>query len=223
MKTSTTLKKTFAIAALISLTTAPVYAHSGHDRSNIPLKWNFAQNVQNKIASQYQNTAVGLSKLDQKIFRDYGIRIGNIFKAYVNGQSLVIQRTSLGIQILDAKHYSNMAALPEIPIHKIHWASKIAMSTHPGHDHKTLPKAWTFSLKTADKIAVKATADQLPFSIGLSSHERNVMKAYDIRIGNTFQSRIAGHDLTVTLTSSGLTVQKTNNLEVATSNRTGAM
>ncbi len=190
MKTSTTLKKAFATVALISLTVAPVYAHSEHDQAKLPLKWNFTHDIQNKIASQYQNTVIGLSKLDQKIFLNYGIRVGSSFKANVNGQSLAIQRTSLGIRILDAKRYSNLAALPEIPIHKNHRASKIAMGSHHGHDHQTFAKIWIFSPKTADKIATKVMEDQFPFSIGLSSHERNIMQAYDIRIGNSFQSKM---------------------------------
>ena len=223
----TTLKQGVAIVALTLLATTPIYAHSGHNESNLQLKWNFTQDAQNKIknrlASSISNYSFGLSKLDQKIFRDYGIRVGNTFKSSLGGHTVLLKRTSLGVQVLNAKQISNMVGLPEVPAQNMSWISKISVQSHIGHNHEALPKVWTFAPRTADKIAAKMIHANYPVSIGLNSHERKAMKAYGIKAGNTFQSRIAGQNITVTRTTSGLTINKDNNMEVATSIQTGAM
>ena len=227
MKTMATLKHAFTIVALILLTAAPGYPHSGHDQSNLPVKWNFTPDTQARVeqnlASHSEKFSIGLPKLDQKIFQDYGINVGNIFKAKVGGQSLVIKRTSLGMSILDANSFSNAATLPEFPIRNMNWVSKIALISHSGHDHQILAKGWIFAPKTADKIKNKVMQGSYPVSVGLSSHGKKVMGAYGIRIGNSFKSKMAGIDITVMRTSGGLLIERDSSPKVASSNETGAM
>lgn len=223
MKTTIPLKQLLTAASIIALTSAPVYAHSDHDHTNLPLKWNFSQDTQSKVeqklTQQIKSSAIGLSKLDQKILHDYGIHVGNKFKAMIDGKSLLAKRTSLGIIVLDSNNFSNMTNLQEVPIRNLNLVSRVSLNSHSGHDHKKLDKAWTFAPKTAAKISKKINKGNYPAPVGLSVHERNVLDAYGIKVGNTINTQISGQNLSVTRTSGGLIIDQNIPLEIASSKR----
>jgi hypothetical protein len=223
MKTSTIIKQLLTAASLIALTSTTVYAHSNHDHSNIPVKWNFTQNAQAKLiqylTSNTKSSAIGLSKLDQETLSDYGINVGNKFAVMMDSVSLKVERTTLGIKILTANKNLNDNSLQEIPIRDMNTVSKVSMTSHSGHDHKVLNKAWTFAPKTAAKISKKVEKGNYPALVGLSAHERKVLDAYNIKVGNTLKTRVSGEYLTVTRTSGGLMIDQDINLEVASANQ----
>ena len=177
MKTSTIIKQLLTAVSIIALTSASVYAHSNHDHSNIPIKWNFSQNAQAKLiqylTSNSKSSAIGLSKLDQETLRDYGINVGNKFSVMIDNASLKVERTTLGIKILTANKNLNDNFLKEIPIRDMNMISKVSMASHSGHNHKVLNKAWTFAPKTAatyESIPVNKQNQIVPVSFIEKSH-----------------------------------------------------
>lgn len=227
MKNTIIIQSAFAIVSVIALTATAVCAHSSHNHSNLPLKWNFSDEakakVKSKMSSSNWSSSVGLSKLDQKILQNYGINIGNIFSTTMDGKSLTVKRTSLGLRVMDVEGLTDMTYVPEIPVRNLGSISRISTNAvHSGHDHKILNKEWTFSSKTESKIARRIQGQSYPVFVGLTSIERKAMEAYGIRNGNVFKTQVAGQDLLVKRSSGGMKIDM-NSVEVASLDQAGAM
>lgn len=220
MKKANIISKVIAIGSLVALTSANSLAHSGHDFSKLPMKWEFTQETKAKIenvlkANRENVSAIGTSRLKQKFFDDYNVDVGNSFLAQVSGHTITLQRTSSGILIKEVHDFSN-TAIPQIPVQKTVEVNRVSMkSHHQGHDHSALPYQWVFSRKTQSKISEKVISDNFPIVVGLSSHERKMLKKYKINIGNTFNARVAGKQLNIRKTSGGLFIEEEKGVQVA--------
>jgi len=220
MKKASIISKVVASSFLVALTSTTAFAHSGHDFSNLPMKWEFTKETKAKIenilsASGNKVAAIGTSRLEQKFFDDYNVDVGNSFLAQVNGKTLTLQRTSSGILIKEIHDFGN-SAIPQIPVRKTMEVKKVSMNPqHQGHDHSALPYEWYFSKKTQSKIANKVEDGNFPIVVGLSSHERKMLKKYDINVGNTFKARVMGKQLNIKKTSGGLFIEEDNGVQVA--------
>tara|TARA_B100000686_G_scaffold344472_1_gene427148 strand:- start:699 stop:1385 length:687 start_codon:yes stop_codon:yes gene_type:complete len=228
MKNTTIIQKALAIGFIIVLSFTSAYAHSSHDHSNLPLKWNFSDatkaKVLEKMNSEKWSGSVGLSRLEQKILSNYGIHVGNSFNSMLNEKSLLIKRTSLGIKVIETEGVLDMTHISEVPFRRSNAVSKVSMNrSHSGHDHKILNKEWMFTSKTEAKIDRNIQKASYPIFVGLSSHQRNAMEAYGIKTGNLFRTQIAGQDLLVTRSSGGIMIEKASSIEVASLNNAGAM
>jgi len=220
MKNTNIISKVIAIGSLIALTSTSSFAHSGHDFSKLPMKWEFTKETKAKIEkalklNEHNVSAIGTSRLEQKFFEDYNVDIGNSFLAQVNGKTIILQRTSSGILIKEIHEFGH-SAVPQIPVQKTMELKKVSMgSRHQGHDHTVLPYQWVFSRKTQSKISEKVTSGNFPIIVGLSSHERKTLKKYGINVGNTFNARVAGKQLNIKKTSGGLIVDEEKGVQVA--------
>lgn len=217
-----------AIGSLIALTSTSSFAHSRHDFSKLPMKWEFTKETIAKIEnvlkiSRQDVSVIGTSRLEQKFFDDYNVDVGNSFLAQINGKTITLQRTSSGILIKEVHEFSN-TTVPQMPIQKTIEIKKVSMnSQHQGHDHTALPYEWIFSRKTKAKISEKIDSENFPIVIGLSSHERKMLKKYGIKIGNTFNARLAGKQLSIKKTSGGLFVEEEKGIQVAAMTQEEAM
>ncbi len=220
MKKASIFSKLIVVGSLFALTSTTAFAHSGHDFSKLPMKWEFAKEAKAKIenvlkAGGHGNVAIGTSRLEQKFFDDYNVAVGNSFLAQLNGNTLTIKRTSSGILILDIHKFGH-TTLTQIPVRKTMEVEKISLTPkHHGHNHTDLPYEWQFSKKTQAKMVKKIQKGDFPIVVGLSSHERKTLKKYDIDVGNTFKARVAGKQLTIKKTSGGLFIEKENGVQVA--------
>jgi len=90
--------------------------HPGHDHRHLALAWVFDDAIKNKIHNNVffgdASGAVGLAKREQKLLARYGIRVGNSFRAHVDGMTFTMQRTSLGLRILAHEIGLPMAEVP---------------------------------------------------------------------------------------------------------------
>lgn len=77
--------------------------HSGHDHAMTPYEWSFGESTQNRIADRLNSKKmvfVGLTKFEQDLLNNYGIKIGNKFHTDINGQTTMAERTSGGLKIM---------------------------------------------------------------------------------------------------------------------------
>ena len=114
--------------------------------------------------------------------------------------------------------YVRTASYPAMGIKKIS-----LNHNHHGHDHAALPYEWIFSKKTQSKVVQKVEAGNFPIVVGLSSHERKMLKKYEINVGNTVEARIVGKQLSIKKTSGGLFIQEEKVLQVASISQKEAM
>jgi predicted SpoU family rRNA methylase len=122
MKKVNIISKVIAICSLIAITSTSSFAHSGHDFSKLPMKWEFTKETKAKIESvlkvnKHGISSIGTSRLEQKFFNDYNVDVGNRFLAKVNGRTITLQRTSSGILIEEIHRFSN-TTVPQIPVQK---------------------------------------------------------------------------------------------------------
>lgn len=228
MKRTNIFLKGLAVVSMIALSVNTSGAHSSHDHSNLSLKWNFSDaakiKVMAKMASGDWQGSVGLSRLDQKILQKYDIRVGNTFNTTLNGKLLKVKRTTLGLKAIKVEGFKDTSYIPEIPVRNSNSVSKVSTaSAHAGHDHKTLNKEWKFPSKTEMTIAQRIKDGSYPVLVGLASIDRKAMEAYGIKIGNKFRARVAGQDLVVTRFSSGVKIERSSSLEVASLSQAEAM
>ena len=194
-------------------------AHSAHDHSKLSLQWKFSKKIENKIQARgaLQGTGyyIGLSAHDQKTMKRYGIRVGNIFTTQVNGVDAYVRRASTGIQIVDSR-VMNINVLEQLPIRTLNWVSRISTGNegHTGHNHSMTPYEWSFSASTQNRIADRLTSNETVF-VGLTKFEQDLLKNYDIKVGNQFHTVINGQTTVAERTSGGLKVMGLSNNEVA--------
>ncbi len=207
------MKKNMMTAALSALTlctliaAAPVAAHSDHDHSYLPVGWKFNQAVQAKIEKNLvQGTsAVGLSKIEQKILDGYHINVGNSFNTRVGGMMMKIVRTSSGLRIDGT--VPAQATKFELPVIEGKKAIRpISLNSHPGHAHQRLELSWIFNEAIEEKIQAHVFNEKANGAIGLTSSEQKTLEHYGIRIGNSFRAYVDNMAFTVKRTSMGLQI-----------------
>jgi hypothetical protein len=212
MNTKTDLIKSLVIAASITLTASFATAHSSHDHSTVPYKWEMSNDLKAKVKkvlkSENPNSLIGLSHFEQKKLNHYAIETGNKFNTKLDGYNFLIERTSAGMKIVDMNQVEKVAYMGKVPIQDANAISKVSMSTrsHIGHEHGQLPYEWTFGVSTQNKIIRGMYNNPKNVYIGLNKFEQSLLKEYDIKPGNTFQTKIGGHKFLVEKVSAGLKV-----------------
>jgi hypothetical protein len=201
-----------AIAATMTFTSTAAMAHSAHDHSTVSYKWALSKSLKNKINNRLNSSnptsMIGLSHLEQRKLQNYDIKVGNKFKTEMSGISFLVKRTSAGMSIVKANRASTVAYTDQVPIKKTNNFSKasINQNSHAGHDHSYLPYEWTFSLVTQNKIAKAMIRGNKNILIGLNAFEQSILKEYEIKPGNTFHTKIKGHQFMIEKASSGIKV-----------------
>ena len=209
-----TTKKSIILAAALSLVfSASAAAHTGHDHSELPLKWHFTKNTQAKVISTMHATSgkviTGLSKFEQKKLDRYGIRVGASFKSTVANHPVLVKRTTTGLEILGVRPF-DLTSVWQIPLRKINEISLTSTGAgqHAGHDHSVKPYEWEFSERAQDRISRRLPANHTESSfVGLPEFEQKLMERYGFQIGNKFFSNINGQNVRVERTSGGIRVQ----------------
>jgi len=212
MKSKTNLLNALAIAASITLTASVAMAHSDHDHSTVPYKWEMSKDMKAKIyktvKSEKPSTLIGLSHFEQKKLNHYAIKTGNKFNTAIDGYNFLIEKTSAGMKIVDIKQTEKVAYMGKVPIKNINGVSHASMNTHThiGHHHGRLPYEWTFGISTQQKIVRSMYQNNSEVYVGLNKFEQSLLKEYDIKSGNTFQTTIGGQKFLIEKTSSGVKV-----------------
>ena len=212
MKTKNTIIQALAIAASMTLTASVAMAHSAHDHSTVPYKWELSKNIKSKIdrnfISDNPSPLIGLSHFEQKKLDHYDIRVGNKFQTSYNGLNFKVERTSSGIKIVDANRIGKVSYSDLVPIKDVNSVKRASMNhqAHIGHDHKRLPYEWTFGLETQEKIVRGMFNGEGHVYVGLNTFEQSLLKEYDIKPGNTFQTTIEDNQFLIEKTSAGIKV-----------------
>ncbi len=212
MKAKQMILKTLAIASISLIASSAAIAHSNHDHSTVPFKWELSKKLNSKIErdlnSKKPSGVIGLNPFEQKKFTHYGIKVGNKFNSTVRNIEVTFERTSAGLKITDASILKTAASEDIVPINKISTVSKISTQKpfHAGHDHKFLPVEWMFGEKTNSKIVKHLFSGKDNLSVGLTRLEQKLLNEYEIKTGNQFHLSISGHSFLVERTSSGLIV-----------------
>ncbi len=207
-----------AIVSAMTFSSTATMAHSNHDHSTAPYKWELSKGlkdkVQRKLSSVNPTASIGLNHFEQKKMNHYEIKVGNKFYTEVIGINFLIERTSAGMKIVDATRIEQVSQMKRIPLSKIKMATRTFFNpkNHIGHNHVSLPYEWTFGSETQSKIINGFSQKMGSVFVGLNNFEQSLLKNYDIRPGNTFQTSIAGQRFLVERTSSGLKV--INHVEV---------
>ena len=218
----TLIKSLTAATASLFLTASIASAHSGHDHSQLSLQWKFSKKVEDKIQArgtlQGNGYYIGLSAHEQKTMKDYGIQPGNIFATQVNGVNAYVKQTSTGIQVID-RETMNINAVVQLPIRNLSWISRISNGStgHIGHDHAMTPYEWSFSQTTQNRIADRLNSEEVVF-VGLTKFEQDLLKNYNITVGNRFHTVINGQTTMAERTSGGLKIMGLSSNEVAQMN-----
>ena len=201
-----------AIAATMTFASTAALAHSDHDHSTVSYKWAMSKNLQAKmdsrIASASPTSLIGLNPFEQKKLEHYDINVGNKFNTEFRGINFLMERTSAGMKIVDASRAGKVSYVDQVPIKRSSIFSKVSMNqkSHTGHDHAHLPYEWTFGLETQGKIVRGMVQNQKNVLVGLNAFEQSLLREYDIKPGNTFQTTIAGHQFLIEKTASGIKV-----------------
>lgn len=212
MKMKKSILNALAIAATITLTSTTAMAHSDHDHSTVSYKWKLSNNMTKKmertLVSSNPASLIGLNHFEQKNLAHYDIDVGNKFNTEIRGINFLMERTTAGMKIVDANRASNVAYNDQVPIKATNRVSNASMNpkSHVGHDHTNLPYEWTFNVKTQEKIVNTMAQNKKDIYVGLNQFEQSLLKEYDIKPGNTFQTTIAGHKFLVEKATSGIKV-----------------
>lgn len=103
----------------VVLASTGTHQHVGHDHSQLPYEWQFSRATENKIdyrmVSSEKDGYVGLTQFEQKLMDRYGIKVGNKFNSVVDGQKVVVERTSSGIRALGSSDSLSVASSMESP------------------------------------------------------------------------------------------------------------
>jgi hypothetical protein len=222
MKSTKMIQTLTAATASLFLFANVAAAHSQHDHSQLSLQWKFSKKVEAKIQArgtlQEASYYVGLSAHEQKTLKRYGIRPGNIFTTQVDGVNAYVKRTSAGIQIMDSGAM-NISVKEQLPIRTLNRISRISTgnASHSGHDHSMMPYEWSFGTSTQSRIADRLDSNDVVF-VGLTKFEQDLLKNYNIKVGNQFHTVINGQTTMAERTSGGLKVMGLSNNDVAQMN-----
>ncbi len=211
----TTKKSIILAAALSTMITVPAaaLAHTGHNHAELPLKWKFTEQTQDKVKTNFRAASgkviTGLSHFEQKKLDRYGIQIGASFKSKIAGHPVKVKRTSMGLEILGVQPF-DLTSVWQIPIRKSHAVSLVSTgpANHAGHDHAVKPYEWEFTKTTQDRIVqrVAQNSDNAAF-IGLKEFEQKLLERYGIKNGNKFMATVQGQKVMVERTSGGIQVK----------------
>ena len=209
MRAKQTMFKTLAIASLTLIASGTVFAHSNHDHSMVPFKWQFSENLHSKIDRDLNSTrpigAIGLNPFEQKKFNHYGVKVGNKFSSIVQNIDITFERTSAGLKVTDASIFNTTMNIEILPFKKF---SNVSMQKqfHPGHNHDLLQVEWIFRDTTNAKIVKHMFEGKGNLSLGLTNLEQSLLNEYGIKSGNKFQLSISGYNFLVKRTSGGLII-----------------
>ena len=93
------------------------HQHMGHDHSQLPYEWQFSMatesKIQNRMSSSEKQGYVGLTQFEQKLMDRYGIKVGNKFHSVVDGQKVVVEKTSGGIRAINSGDSLSVASSME--------------------------------------------------------------------------------------------------------------
>lgn len=212
MKIKKAIIQTLAIASIALVTTTTSFAHSNHDHSKVPFKWQFSEKLYSKVErnliSAKPSGNIGLNPFEQKEFTHYGIKVGNRFSSVNRNVDVTFERTSAGIKVVDASLFGAAANKNVLPLKQVSNVSKVSLRApiHMGHDHKRLPVEWSFGDSTNAKIVKHMFEENGSLSVGLTSLEKKLLEEYGIKTGNKFQLSISGHSFLVEKTSSGIII-----------------
>jgi hypothetical protein len=229
MNTKTNILNALAIAASITLTANVAMAHSDHDHSTVPYQWEMSKDLKSKVNkvlnSNNPHSLIGLSHFEQKKLTHYAIETGNKFNTVFDGYSFQIEKTSAGMKIVNINQAEKVAYEGKVPIQDANGISNASMSgpAHIGHNHDQLPYEWTFGISTQQKIVRSMYNNASDVYVGLNKFEQSLLKEYDIKAGNTFQTTIGGYTFMVEKTTSGIKVidqMQNNNIAMAQNNDT---
>jgi hypothetical protein len=219
MKTKTAFINALAIAATITLTASVAMAHSAHDHSTVPYKWEMSNDLKAKmyksLKSEKSSSLIGLSHFEQKKLNHYEIKTGNKFNTVVDGYNFLMERTSAGMKIVDMKLTEKVSYRGKVPIKEAQRISKASINnqSHIGHNHGQLPYEWTFGKSTQNKIIRGINQSENDVYVGLNKFEQSLLKVYGIKPGNTFQTAIGGHNFWVEMTTAGAKVINENKVD----------
>jgi hypothetical protein len=209
MREKQNMFKTLAFASLTLIASGTVFAHSNHDHSMVPFKWQFSENLHSKIERDLNSTkptgAIGLNPFEQKKFNHYGVKVGNKFSSIVQNIDITFERTSAGLKVTDASIFNTTMNIEILPFKKV---SNVSMQKqfHPGHNHDLLQVEWIFRDTTNTKIVKHMFEGKGNLSVGLTNLEQSLLNEYGIKSGNKFQLSISGHNFLVKRTSGGLII-----------------
>ena len=212
MKTKQSIFKALVLASITFIASGTALAHSNHDHSTVPFKWQFSENLHSKIERNLNSTkptgVIGLNPFEQKKFNHYGIKVGNKFSSIVKNIDVVFERTSAGLKITDASIFNTTMNSDTFPIKKVSKVSKVSMQKyfHTGHNHDHLQVEWIFGDTTNAKIVKHMFEGKGNLSVGLTNLEQNLLNEYGIKSGNKFHLSISGHNFLVERTSGGLII-----------------
>jgi hypothetical protein len=110
------------VASITFMTATTSFAHSTHDHSTVPFKWQFSKKLYSKVERNLNGTkptgVIGLNPFEQKKFNHYGIKVGNKFSGIVRNIDVIFERTSAGIRVVDASIYDTSANNNFVPLVK---------------------------------------------------------------------------------------------------------
>ena len=204
--------KSLLVFNMVAIPSTLAFAHTSHDHSQLPYKWEFSKNVKKKIERHINSTTpngiVGLSRFEQRKLGIYGINVGNKFSSSIGGVDALIERTTMGIRIIQAKNINSTNSEWLIPIRSSMNISKVSLIKfdHSGHDHRVRDIEWAFGAQTNDKIVKRAFSSNGEFLVGLNSFEQRLLDEYEINVGNRFYISISGHKLAAKRTTAGLKI-----------------
>jgi len=203
---------TIAITALFLFVSGNAWAHSNHDHSTVPYKWEFSKKLNAKIErnlhSNHPTGVIGLTPFEQRKFSYYGIQVGNKFESTIKNVEVTFERTSGGLKVTDAALVSLASSKEVVPIREVAIASrvKLTLPQHSMHDHKRIPVEWVFGESTNSKIVKHMFQGKGSLSVGLTKLEKRLLNEYEIKVGNEFHLYISGHRFVVERTSMGLKI-----------------
>jgi len=188
-------------------------AHSDHDHSFTGIKWEFTDqtnaNIRGQMEKYPQTQSFGISRFENKIMDQYGLREGRTFNAKIDNKSFRFQRTTSGVKLVkrvDAEQAFNLVSLP---INRVHQTIPTStMQRHIGHDHSHFSHEWVFSEKIQRKVEDKIKSENLSGLVGLSKFDRVELEHYGIRVGMTFMSSALHSRLMAKLTTGGIQIMK---------------
>lgn len=164
--------------------------------------------MERTLVSSNSTALIGLTHFEQKKLDHYEIDLGNKFNTEVRGINFLMERTTAGMKIVDANRVSNVAYTDKVLIKENNRVSNASMNhkSHVGHDHGDLSYEWTFNRETQKKIAQAMTKNKKDIYVGLNQFEPSLLREYNIKLGNTFETTIAGHKFVVEKATSGVRV-----------------